>query len=155
MSAQTQFTSTPRSTVIGNDPPRDGRDWECQCARCGSSLDWISCEACGGEGITGPGELYEDDPLWYDVDDYEPCHQCGGQASWPSCLSGPEWCNANPLSGREAVKRDTPEWFVVEYRLGETVPNAPTASPATGASSPTSVSPVETLPKGNREAGDN
>jgi hypothetical protein len=102
--------------LVGPDHPHDGRDWECQCARCGSTLEWESCEACGGEGITGPGELYEQDPLWYDEDDYEPCHQCNGEASWPICVSTPEWCEANPMPGREKTPRHTPEWFVVNHR---------------------------------------
>lgn len=118
----TQKSLTDESdTFIGNDYPRDGRDWECQCARCGSSLYWDLCEVCMGDGITDHGQLYEEDPLWYDQDDYEPCHQCGGEASWPICLSSPEWCNANPLKGREAIKRNTPEWFVVEYRKASSV----------------------------------
>lgn len=73
-----------------------------------------SCGACGGEGITGPGELYEEDPLWYDEDDYKPCHQCGGEGSWMLCISTPEWCEDNPIAGRESIPRHTPEWFVVE-----------------------------------------
>lgn len=112
-----------QTAFIGENHPSDGRDWDAQCARCGSSLDWILCEACGGEGITGPGELYEEDPLWYDKDDYEACHQCGGKASWPQCISGSEWCNANPLEGRQAVERSTPEWFVIS-RAAPSVPNA-------------------------------
>lgn len=101
-------------TFIGNDHPNDGQKWECQCARCGSSLGWEECSACGGEGATSPGELYEQDPLWYDEDDCENCHQCGGQGSFPSCLSGSEWCEANPIVGRENIPSSTPEWFVVE-----------------------------------------
>lgn len=92
-------------------PLNDGRQWECQCARCGSSVDWHECESCGGEGITGPGELYDEDPLWYDHDDYEPCHQCGGQSSWAVCLSGADWCQGHPMPGRENVERGRIEWF--------------------------------------------
>lgn len=99
--------------VFGDNPPHDGRHWDAQCARCGSDLDWEECNDCGGEGRTAPGELHEEDPLWYDPGDTRPCYSCGGKASWPWCLSSPEWCNANPLKGREAVERNTPEWFVV------------------------------------------
>lgn len=98
--------------IIGHDHPNDGRNWECQCARCGSSLEWISCEHCGGEGMTELGELYEEDPLWYDPDDTEPCYQCGGEAAWPVCLSSEDWCQAHPLKGRTEIKHSTPEWFV-------------------------------------------
>lgn len=108
--------ATNSDTFIGNDHPRDGREWDCQCARCGSCLDWDLCEACDGEGITGPGELYEQDPLNYHPDDFERCHQCGGEASWPFCLSSPEWCEANPLGGRENIKRGTPEWFALNRK---------------------------------------
>jgi hypothetical protein len=101
-------------THIGPDHPQDGRRWDCQCARCGSDLDWETCGACGGHGITGPGELYEEDPLWYDEDDVEPCHQCGGEGSRPICMSGAEWCEAHPLPGREGIKRGDVEWFTFE-----------------------------------------
>lgn len=114
MQSQTpELTSVGLHQVVGHDHPNDGRQWECQCARCGSSLAWESCNVCGGEGITGPGELHEEDPLWYDPDDYEPCSQCGGVAAWPVCLSTPEWCEANALPGRTGMKCSTPEWFVV------------------------------------------
>lgn len=113
------FATQKASTVdsfIGPDHPRG--------ARCGSSLDWDSCDVCGGDGITGPGELHEEDPLWYDPDDFEPCSQCGGQACWPQCLSSEEWCNANPLEGRETIERNTPEWFVTGR--GDSVPSGNT-----------------------------
>ena len=99
--------------LLGENPPQDGKEYDCQCARCGSSVEWEQCGACGGEGITGPGELYEQDPLWYDPDDYETCHQCGGEASFPSCISSDEWCKAHPKKGREEIESGTPEWFVV------------------------------------------
>lgn len=99
-------------TIISHiGPPNDGNDWECQCARCGSSMEWEQCGACSGDGSTAPGELYEMDPLWYDEDDCEPCHQCGGEGSWPTCLSGFEWCLTHPLPGRIEYPPDTPEWY--------------------------------------------
>lgn len=101
-------------TFIGDNHPQDGRQWDCQCARCGSSMSHESCGACGGDGITGPGELHEQDPLWYDEDDYESCHQCDGEGGWMFCLSTPEWCEANPLTGREQTPRNTVEWFALE-----------------------------------------
>lgn len=81
-------------------------------------MEWETCPWCGGEGMTDPGELYEQDPLWYDPDDVEPCHQCGGEASFPICLSSKEWCEANPIKGRETTGRDTPEWFTLEPTKG-------------------------------------
>jgi hypothetical protein len=95
---------------VGPKPPRDGREWHSQCARCGSSTYAVDCDRCGGEGTTAPGELYEEDPLWYDEDAVELCHQCGGEASWEVCCSDAAWCEANPLPGREKVKRGAIEW---------------------------------------------
>lgn len=100
-------------TIIASTPPDDGQDWEAQCARCGSSLFFEPCEACGGEGFTAPGELHEQDPLWYDEEDIEPCHQCGGQASFPNCASSEDWCESHPLPGREEIEPHTVEWFVI------------------------------------------
>ncbi len=100
---------TDKGTIIADNPPSDGKQYDCQCARCGSSVDFEPCGACGGDGQTQPGELYEEDPLWYDMDSTAPCHQCGGQGS----LSSPEYCESHPLPGREAIKRDSIEWFEV------------------------------------------
>ena len=83
--------------LVGPDPPHDGRDWECQCARCGSTLEWELCSACDGEGITGPGELYEQDPLWYDPGDMKPCGECGGQG-------GHYWCDTKECPTNEGYK---------------------------------------------------
>ena len=52
------------------------------CPRCGMELDWTDCDACGGEGEF---DAYEDDPMWYDPGDTEPCHQCGGLGGWYIC----------------------------------------------------------------------
>jgi hypothetical protein len=38
--------------VIAPYPPSDGREWENQCARCGSTVAWEDCTACQ-EGYTG------------------------------------------------------------------------------------------------------
>jgi hypothetical protein len=35
------------------------------CPKCGNMLVSKTCKDCGGDGITGPWELYELDP-WYD-----------------------------------------------------------------------------------------
>lgn len=101
-----------RRVVIGPRHPNDGNDWDAACARCGSTAEWIHCERCDGMGVTEPGELYEEDPLWYDEDDQEPCHQCGGEARWLVCSSPAEWCERSPLDGRAKVKRGAFEWFL-------------------------------------------
>lgn len=98
---------------IGPRPPDDGREWEVRCARCGSDTDTIDCDRCGGAGSTEPGELHEEDPLWYDEDDVVDCHQCGGQGSWPVCGSPEEFCKGNAQPGRESTEPGTLEWFVV------------------------------------------
>lgn len=77
-----------------------------QCARCGSSMGHTRCDGCGGDGFT----YYEDDE-GYEIE--EPCEQCGGDGFWSSCLSSDEWCQANPLPGREATDRGEIEWFEV------------------------------------------
>lgn len=77
-----------------------------QCARCGSTMDHPRCDGCGGDGFT----VHEDDE-GYEIE--EECGQCGGDGSWACCLSSTEWCEANPLPGREAVARHTVEWFEV------------------------------------------
>ncbi len=100
--------------VIAPFPPSDGRDWECQCARCGSSVERRLCEQCDGMGRTADGELHEEDPLWYDEDDFEACHVCLGAGGWWHCLSDEAWCKDHPAEGRENVEPGTVEWFVVE-----------------------------------------
>lgn len=66
------------------------------CARCGSSLYWEMCETCPAFGYR-PG----DDPS---------CDACGGSGNSAWCLSSAEWCERNPLPGRESVERHTVEW---------------------------------------------
>lgn len=106
-------------TIIGHHHPQDDQEWDCQCARCGSSLGFASCDSCAGEGWTAPGELFEENPLWYDEEDTMPCPSCYGFGGWHFCLSSPEWCQANPLPGREEEPSGRPEWFVIEGKVGK------------------------------------
>jgi hypothetical protein len=101
----------PGWSVIAALPPSDGRDWDNQCARCGSSVASHECWSCGGEGTTYPGESYEEDPLWYDQDDVERCQVCNGIGRWWVCLSDWKWCEDHPLPGRENVERGRTEWW--------------------------------------------
>lgn len=96
---------------IGLEAPKDGRKWDYQCARCGSSLIWERCCVCGGEGVE---DVEDDENFWYESGTCVPCSQCNGQASFPCCLSSIEFCEMNPLAGREHIKRDTVEWFTLE-----------------------------------------
>lgn len=59
-------------------------DTDPRCLKCGGFMDWVDCHACGGDGIH---ELYDDDPLWYDEDDVEPCETCDGRGGWRVCLT--------------------------------------------------------------------
>ena len=96
--------------VIQPLPPHDGRDWDCQCARCGSSCDADGCDECGNDGFVETDDYYEFDD---ESDELVTCPECQGIPVVYRCLSSPEWCNANPLPGREGVRRGQIEWFVI------------------------------------------
>ena len=100
-------------TIIAPSPPNDGRDWDAQCARCGSSLGFEDCGSCGGEGVYGH-ECGEDTCCCADPEENATCGVCSGNGSFPVCISSPEWCAAHPMAGREKIERSTPEWFVVD-----------------------------------------
>lgn len=77
-----------------------------QCARCGSSLEYEDCGWCASCGW-GP-------------DDFDPsCPRCKGTGYAPYCVSSAEWCNSNPLPGREATERHTPEEFELPERYND------------------------------------
>jgi hypothetical protein len=99
-------------TVIADNPPNDGREWDCQCARCGSSCIFESCEHCGGDGVDDWGED--------DWDEWQggptTCDICQGDGGWMVCCSSPGWCEANPMPGREAISRGATEWFALPER---------------------------------------
>lgn len=89
--------------VIQPFPPRD--EWDCQCARCGSSADWRECGEC------------EDGYRDYDFGDdvcsdwiLVACDFCNGHGGDYWCVSSKEWCEANPLVGREKIERGQIEW---------------------------------------------
>lgn len=96
-------------TQIGGRQPDHYRDWECQCARCGSTLDFEPCTRCGGQGYLENGQ--DEDGQWEDDDR---CEECLGRATFPVCMSGDEYCQANPIKGRESIQRNTPEWFTFD-----------------------------------------
>lgn len=98
-------------TVIADHPPNDGRDWDCQCARCGSSLMTEHCGQCE-DGYSDHDCGDDTCCCLYPVLNV-PCDLCDGRGFWNVCLSSYEWCQANPLPGREQVPRSKPEWYVV------------------------------------------
>jgi hypothetical protein len=89
--------------VIADHPTAEmyasGLEIDAQCARCGSSCEWVDCWAGCEDG-------YRSD------DEYDwPCDECHGRGGWQHCISSAEWCEANPLPGREDVRRGAIEWF--------------------------------------------
>ena len=103
--------------LIADAPPEDGREWDCQCARCGSSAGWEDCWQCGGEGTLGSAcidDLCYGGECIHGDDDQIPCDICHGHGGWNVCVSGAEWCNAHPLPGREETKHGAIEWFTFD-----------------------------------------
>lgn len=76
---------------------------ECECARCGSSCDMLDCWNCHGEGVTYH-DCGEDTCCCLDKVENVVCAECGGMGVTWHCLSRPEWCEANPLPGREHIE---------------------------------------------------
>lgn len=94
---------------------------ECQCARCGSSCDdGESCWQCSGTGNLGSDcidDLCHGGECIHGDSGVIRCDICRGLGSLPPvCLSSADWCNANPIHGREYVPRGELEWF--EAALG-------------------------------------
>lgn len=100
-------TRMSATTAIGKYP-RDGREWECQCARCGSSMHFLECDNCSGEG------WIEDDDWQADEDDGWSCDWCQGEGGHWACLASKDWCEANPRDGRSDIPRGTTEWFTFQ-----------------------------------------
>ncbi len=88
-----------------------GLDIDMQCARCGSSVYTESCDECE-DGFDGH-DCGEDCCCCAYPEDNVICQYCNGTGTHHGCISSPEWCNANPLPGRENVHRGEIEWFTV------------------------------------------
>lgn len=106
---------TERPEPIIGECPSDGKDYEPSCARCGSSVDWQECEECGGDGYVDHG-CGEDFCCCQYPEDNVPCGCCFANGGRWWCLSSPDWCNANPLPGREEIERGAIEWYEVNER---------------------------------------
>lgn len=101
-----------RDSVIQPFPPPDGREWDCQCARCGSSCDWTDCYQCGGEGLDGH-DCGDDTCCCLYPEDNVDCHICDGSGGWHTCLSSEEFCKANPLERNGGPRLcGEIEWFL-------------------------------------------
>jgi hypothetical protein len=85
---------------------------EYQCGRCGSSITFESCPNCAGDGVTSH-DCGEDCCCCLYPEDNVTCDVCEGDGTIAICLSSPEWCNANPLPGRETTERNTVESFSI------------------------------------------
>lgn len=96
-------------TFIGPRPPHHKHNWDCQCARCGSSADFQRCDNCE-DGFEGH-DCGEDVCCCLHPEDNVICQYCRGYGGWHLCLSSADWCQANPLPGRESVERGEIEWF--------------------------------------------
>lgn len=99
------------NAVIAPRPPDDGMAWECQCARCGSSVNHLSCDTCGGYGWTEDDE----DPF---CASRLTCLDCAGAREHLECVSDEAWCNAHPVEGRRDVARGAFEWFTFGEHAG-------------------------------------
>lgn len=99
--------------AIADSPPPEmyaaGSEIDCQCARCGSDVFSERCEYCE-DGFDGH-DCGEDCCCCQYPEDNVPCQYCGGSGMWRRCLSSPEWCEANPMPGRESIKRGAIEWY--------------------------------------------
>lgn len=108
-------------------PINDGREEDCQCARCGSSCYFVDCGQCDD------GEVERDE--WdYCGTYFTSCDHCRGSGGWWQCCSGAEWCEANPMEGREAVDHGKVEWFTLPPRASAPIdlffaPVAPSEEP--------------------------
>jgi hypothetical protein len=95
--------------IIANCPPDDGRKFECQCARCGSAVEFEFCTHCE-DGFDGH-DCGEDCCACLHPEENVVCQICEGEGGWRTCMSSADYCNANPLPGRADVPRGSIEWF--------------------------------------------
>ncbi len=71
-----------------------------QCARCGSSMHAEPCQFCPADG-------------WYNEPDPQ-CPTCDGTGTTWWCLSSEEFCEGNPLPGRDELARLRPRRAVID-----------------------------------------
>lgn len=95
--------------AIGERPPNDGRWYDANCARCGSSTTSQECDSCGGQGVTV--DLADE----FSFCELEPnksiCQSCGGLGRFYICDRQRLECEAMPIAGREQYARGVIEWI--------------------------------------------
>lgn len=100
---------------ISKHPPMemyaDGVEIDCQCARCGSSVDLVDCVDCE-DGYDGH-DCGEDCCACIYPEENVPCQMCDCEGHWHQCISSEEWCQENPIPGRENMRRGEIEWFTI------------------------------------------
>lgn len=99
-------------TKLGGACPNDGREWDVQCGRCGSSMMFENCGNC--EDGYEDHDCGEDTCCCLDPELNVPCGICGGEGGFDLCIASPDWCRDHPMAEREGVERHTPEWFTLE-----------------------------------------
>lgn len=62
---------------------------EPSCPTCGGSMEWETCEQCGGAGRFGH-DCGEDTCCCLEPEENEPCETCEGHGGWYRCLSAHE-----------------------------------------------------------------
>lgn len=98
----------PKGTIRGGIEfyPTDEDDGA-QCARCGSSVTWVVCYNCGGDderlGSDCIDDLCHGGECMHGDSGFIRCDVCRGEGGWYRCLSGREWCEANPMEGRDQI----------------------------------------------------
>ena len=110
--------------VIGPNPPNDGNEWDCQCARCGSSMFFEECPNCGGEGLSSH-DCGEDCCVCEFPENNVKCDWCDGLGGHWDCVSGRKWCENNPMEDRENIESGTPEWFIIRQLSREGAQHEP------------------------------
>lgn len=96
---------------IGERPPSDGREWEPQCARCGSSACHEPCDCDDGYDEHDCGE---DSCCCAFPEPNVICDRCHGYGGWYRCMSSRDFCMANPLPGREEMRGSQIEWTTTD-----------------------------------------
>lgn len=61
---------------------------------CDQPLEWVECDACGGEGL-GEHDCGEDCCACLCPEPNEPCQQCGGAGGW-------HWCENRDCPGKRS-----------------------------------------------------